>query len=310
MHATFVAGRPGHQAQGQRQGPAGDRHRTDALVPDGHPGPAERPRARSSTTSSRTPSDLHEVTILDISDYHGQLIPLAEAADNLAARRQPSFDIGGSAFLKPWFDTYRPRRRSGGQERRRHHDGRRRLRRRDAADLELLRRHADDRDHEHDGHRHRRARQPQLRPRRRLPAERRSSRWRTTRSSRRTSSTPTGKTPAEWSPSHVFKFAGRHQGRRSSASRTTTSRRSPSPARSTRSTSRTRPTRSTPRRRSSTKTVDAIVAIGHLGATAGTLTDPTGPLVDLADNVSNVDVVDRRPHRPAGADDARRTACS
>jgi 2',3'-cyclic-nucleotide 2'-phosphodiesterase (5'-nucleotidase family) len=33
------------------------------------------------------------------------------------------------------------------------------------------------------------------------------------------------------------------------------------------------------------------VAIGHLGATAGTLTNPTGPLVDLADNVSGVDAV-------------------
>jgi 2',3'-cyclic-nucleotide 2'-phosphodiesterase (5'-nucleotidase family) len=34
-----------------------------------------------------------------------------------------------------------------------------------------------------------------------------------------------------------------------------------------------------------------IVAIGHLGATNGTLTSPTGPLIDLADNVSNVDAV-------------------
>jgi 2',3'-cyclic-nucleotide 2'-phosphodiesterase (5'-nucleotidase family) len=33
------------------------------------------------------------------------------------------------------------------------------------------------------------------------------------------------------------------------------------------------------------------VAIGHLGATAGTLTNPTGPLIDLADNVQNVDAV-------------------
>ncbi len=39
------------------------------------------------------------------------------------------------------------------------------------------------------------------------------------------------------------------------------------------------------------KDVSAIVAIGHLGATAGTLTDPTGPLIDLADGVRNVDVV-------------------
>jgi 2',3'-cyclic-nucleotide 2'-phosphodiesterase (5'-nucleotidase family) len=39
------------------------------------------------------------------------------------------------------------------------------------------------------------------------------------------------------------------------------------------------------------KRVAATIAIGHLGATAGTLTQPTGPLVDLADGVRNVDVV-------------------
>jgi 2',3'-cyclic-nucleotide 2'-phosphodiesterase (5'-nucleotidase family) len=37
--------------------------------------------------------------------------------------------------------------------------------------------------------------------------------------------------------------------------------------------------------------IDAVVAIGHLGATAGTLNSPTGPVVDLADNVPNVDAV-------------------
>jgi 2',3'-cyclic-nucleotide 2'-phosphodiesterase (5'-nucleotidase family) len=39
------------------------------------------------------------------------------------------------------------------------------------------------------------------------------------------------------------------------------------------------------------KQTDAIVAMGHYGATGGTLTNPTGPLADLADHVSNVDVV-------------------
>jgi 2',3'-cyclic-nucleotide 2'-phosphodiesterase (5'-nucleotidase family) len=37
--------------------------------------------------------------------------------------------------------------------------------------------------------------------------------------------------------------------------------------------------------------LSVVVAIGHLGATAGTLTNPTGPLIDLADNVTNVDAV-------------------
>ena len=50
-----------------------------------------------------------EITVLDISDYHGQLVPLTEAADNVASTgaSNPSFAIGGSAFLKPWFDWYR-----------------------------------------------------------------------------------------------------------------------------------------------------------------------------------------------------------
>jgi 2',3'-cyclic-nucleotide 2'-phosphodiesterase (5'-nucleotidase family) len=39
------------------------------------------------------------------------------------------------------------------------------------------------------------------------------------------------------------------------------------------------------------KRADAIVVMGHHGATAGTLTAPTGPLIDLADNVHGVDAV-------------------
>ncbi len=58
--------------------------------------------AGSSTTSSSDAHDLTEVTILDISDYHGQLTPLTETADTVG----PAFAIGGSAFLKEWFDDY------------------------------------------------------------------------------------------------------------------------------------------------------------------------------------------------------------
>jgi 2',3'-cyclic-nucleotide 2'-phosphodiesterase (5'-nucleotidase family)/predicted AlkP superfamily phosphohydrolase/phosphomutase len=46
---------------------------------------------------------LRERTILNISDYHGQLVPLSEAADTVG----PTFGIGGAAFLKPWFDVFR-----------------------------------------------------------------------------------------------------------------------------------------------------------------------------------------------------------
>ena len=52
------------------------------------------------------------MTILDISDYHAQLTPLAEAADTVAAPAAPPFGIGGSAFLKAWFETTRRSRLS------------------------------------------------------------------------------------------------------------------------------------------------------------------------------------------------------
>ena len=46
QHACDVRdGRSGREAQEQRQGPAGDRHRADAVVPDGHARPDERARA-------------------------------------------------------------------------------------------------------------------------------------------------------------------------------------------------------------------------------------------------------------------------
>ena len=41
------------------------------------------------------------MTVLDISDYHGQLTPLSEAPDTLAAPGvNAAFAIGGAAFLK------------------------------------------------------------------------------------------------------------------------------------------------------------------------------------------------------------------
>ena len=58
---------------------------------------------------SPNPGQLKEATILGISDFHGQLVPLAEAADNITGpgTSNPTFSIGGSSFLKPWFDLYR-----------------------------------------------------------------------------------------------------------------------------------------------------------------------------------------------------------
>ena len=69
-------------------------------------------------------SDTREITILDISDWHGQAIPLAENADWAINANPlappfnttsigPIFQIGGSAFLKPWFDVYRAEAKDG-----------------------------------------------------------------------------------------------------------------------------------------------------------------------------------------------------
>ena len=75
--------------------------------------------------------------MLNISDYHAQLIPLAEAADTVTGTGavNPTFPIGGAAFLKPWFDAYR----AEAHGRIAHARRRRLVRRRHAADLELLR---------------------------------------------------------------------------------------------------------------------------------------------------------------------------
>ena len=58
---------------------------------------------------------LREITIINISDYHGQLIPLTETADNVTGTGalNPVFNIGGAAFLKPWFEEYRDEAQNG-----------------------------------------------------------------------------------------------------------------------------------------------------------------------------------------------------
>jgi len=108
MHATFVAAGPGvtHSdipIPGVR---AVDLAPTIAFLM-GIPGPQN---ARGRIMYELTPGSgrFKEITVLDISDYHGQLVPLTEAADNLPApATNQTFAIGGAAFLKAWFDVYR-----------------------------------------------------------------------------------------------------------------------------------------------------------------------------------------------------------
>ncbi|MEO6714648.1 MAG: alkaline phosphatase family protein, partial [Mycobacteriales bacterium] len=108
MHATFVAAGPGIAHVPQLAGV-----RAIDLAPTlayllGVPGPQN---ARGGILYGLLPNraSLRELTILQISDYHGQLIPLSETADTVTGTgaSNPTFAIGGSAFLKPWFDSYR-----------------------------------------------------------------------------------------------------------------------------------------------------------------------------------------------------------
>ena len=106
MHATFVLGGPGVEEDDDLEGLRGIDVAPTLSFLLGIPGP-QNARGRILYDAIKGGDDLTEVTILDISDYHGQLTPLAEAADNLAApATNATFAIGGSAFLKQWFATY------------------------------------------------------------------------------------------------------------------------------------------------------------------------------------------------------------
>jgi 2',3'-cyclic-nucleotide 2'-phosphodiesterase (5'-nucleotidase family)/predicted AlkP superfamily phosphohydrolase/phosphomutase len=108
MHATFIAAGPGIRKQDPIAGiRAIDVAPTVSYLLD-IPGP-HNARGKVLRQLFPRPGQLKEVTILDISDYHGQLVPLSEAADNVTGvgASNPSFGIGGAAFLKPWFDAYR-----------------------------------------------------------------------------------------------------------------------------------------------------------------------------------------------------------
>ncbi len=108
MHATFVASGPGIRHQGPVKGiRAVDLAPTIAFLM-GIPGPANA-RGRILYNILPAPGPYREATILYITDFHGQLTPLSQTPDNLSGTgtANPSFGIGGAAFLKPWLDLYR-----------------------------------------------------------------------------------------------------------------------------------------------------------------------------------------------------------
>ena len=125
MHATFIAAGPGIEDQnrpirGVRQI---DVAPTVAFLM-GIPGPqnargeilfdiVDEPNGGGGWWSHGRGDDRRgdrytEITLLNISDFHAQLPPLTEAADNLAGggSANPLFGIGGSAFIKAWWDWY------------------------------------------------------------------------------------------------------------------------------------------------------------------------------------------------------------
>ena len=149
MHATFVAAGPGIRKQGPvRRRPRG-RPGADDRLPDGHPRPDQRPRqdpvrpVPRPRASTRKPRSSRSATTTASS------IPLSRGRRQRvgAASTRPSPSAARPTSSRGSTSTAEARTATDGTT----HRGRRRLGRRHAAHLQLLRRHADDRDHEHDG---------------------------------------------------------------------------------------------------------------------------------------------------------------
>ncbi|HEU5212125.1 MAG TPA: 5'-nucleotidase C-terminal domain-containing protein [Gaiellaceae bacterium] len=286
MHATFVAGGPGIKHQpgiiGVR---AIDLAPTVAFLM-GIPGP-QNARGRIIYPALEHGNELREVTILDISDYHGQLIPLTEAPDTVG----PAFNIGGAAFLKPWFDVYRGEAAAtspawnpnsltvaggdsvGATPPISSFFG-------DKPTIETMNMMGFTSDglgnHNFDhGQAYLRNELIPLATYPFLSANVVDA---------------NGKTPAEWHPSAVFRFKHGIQvgivGFSNDDLPELTNPAALAPFHVANSTAAVNAEAAKLARKT-----DAIVAIGHLGATDGTLSNPTGPLLDLADNVANVDAV-------------------
>jgi 2',3'-cyclic-nucleotide 2'-phosphodiesterase (5'-nucleotidase family) len=114
MHATFAALgkgiRPKTSVSGVR---AVDLAPTIAFLM-GIPGPYNA-RGRILYEILKMPKPYKEATILHINDFHGQIIPLTQTADNITGTgtSNASFGIGGAAYLKYWFDLYRGEAKDG-----------------------------------------------------------------------------------------------------------------------------------------------------------------------------------------------------
>jgi 2',3'-cyclic-nucleotide 2'-phosphodiesterase (5'-nucleotidase family) len=287
MHGTFVAAGPGILQQAPVAGV-----RAIDLAPTisflmGIPGP-QNARGRILYELVPNAAAYKEITILDISDYHGQLVPLTEAADNLSGggAANPVFTIGGAAFLKPWFDSYRAEARNGsltvaagdsvgatppissffG----------------DTPTIELMNMMGFSADGlgNHNFDRGQAYLRNTLIPLADFPYV-----------SANVLDSGTNDTPPEWSKSTTFTLDGVKIGIIGFTNDDAPTLVSPTafpPFVVTNSLAAVNKRAAQLRKQ---QKMNIVVAIGHLGATGGTLTSPTGPLITLADGVTNVDAV-------------------
>ena len=288
MHATFVASGPGIRKQGLVAGiRAVDLAPTIAFLMN-IPGP-QNARGRILYNLTTNGGRYKEITILDISDFHGQLVPLSEAADNVSplptGTSNISFSIGGSAFLKTWFDLYRSEATNGSVTMAAGDSvgatppissffG-------DTPTIEIMNMMGFNLDGlgNHNFDKGQAYLRNTLIPLAAYPF---------------ISSNvvdQSGKTPAEWKPSVVFdQFDGGKIGFVGFTNEDAPTLVFPNAF---------DPFHVDPRlarvqaevNRLRKKGVKTIIVIGHDGATAGTLTAPTGPLIDLADQLTGVDAV-------------------
>ncbi|MBI2764006.1 MAG: 5'-nucleotidase C-terminal domain-containing protein [Chloroflexi bacterium] len=284
MRSTFVAAGPGIR----RQDPVSGMRAID-IAPTlafllGIAGPQNaRGTIRVDLT---TRPNLKTFTVLDISDFHGQLVPLSEAADTVSGSGSgnPTFSIGGAAFLKTWFDAYRAAAPDGsitvaagdsvgatppisnffG----------------DTPTIEIMNLMGFSADGlgNHNFDRGQAYLRNTLIPLATYPF---------------LSSNvldASGKTPAEWKPSQVFSFPGGKLGVVGFTNEDAPQLVAPDAFGPFSVVSRAaRVQAEVDRLRASG--VRTIIVIGHDGATAGTSVSPTGPLVDLANQLTGVDAV-------------------
>ncbi len=285
MHGTFIASGPGivHKIPGIKNVRAIDVAPTIAFLM-GIQGPMNA-RGDILYRVVEGGDRLREITILNISDWHAQLTPLAETADNLPAPAvNPTFQIGGAAFLDTWFDLYRARASgqallvAGGDS----FGGATppisnffqdkpaiEIMNMMGFDAEALGNHQFDRGEQF--------LRRELIPLAKFPVL--SSNVVDAR----------GRTPREWSPSKMFTRLGLKLGIVGFTTEATPSlvfpgNLGPFQVRDADAAINAEAAQLAPR-------ADVIVALGHEGASAGTLTQPTGPLIDIADVLTNVDVV-------------------